>query len=83
MAGKVAAGFGLGLLVLPLTLLVTRFFGGGMLVQPVVCAAFTAGAISLPPTSGARVAGVLAGIAGSVLLVFGFFALLLSMGPIG
>ena len=65
-AGRFAAGFGAGLVVLPLTALVTAFLGGLLPVGVVAFAGLTAGALSLRPVSGGRVAGVLTGIAAEV-----------------
>lgn len=73
-ARRFAAGFGLGLLVLPLTALAATFFGGQLATGLVAFVALTAGAVSLPPVSGGRVAGVLTGIAAEVAAGVGVVA---------
>ncbi len=83
-AGRFAAGVGLGLPVLPLTLFLAGFLGAAVpLLPPVAFLALAGGAMALPPFSGARVAGVLTGIAAPVVLTFGFFALLFTIAPVG
>lgn len=77
-----ATGFGLGLLVLPLTFLVAGVLGGGQ-AGVVVFGALTAGAMMVPPASGARAAGVLAGVVVAVCAGFAFLAILLSGATIG
>jgi hypothetical protein len=78
-----AVGFGLGLLVAPLTLLLGSFLGLPPLMTAAVFLAVTAGAASTPPRDARRVAGVLLGIGTAVVAFYGFFAVLIMSGPMG
>ncbi len=58
-----ATGLGLGLLALPLAVLCGSILGGGYVGVLAAFVALVAGAATLPPVSGKRIAGVATGVA--------------------
>lgn len=77
-----ATGFGLGLLALPLAWLCGSVLGGGS-AGVLVFVALVAGAATLPPVSGKRIAGLATGIALELAAAIAFVASLLSNARFG
>jgi hypothetical protein len=80
---RFAAGFGLGVVVLPLTALFTALVGGSMTTASVAFVALVAGALSLRPMSGDRVAGMACGLVATLVAAVGVFFAMVASGPIG